>query len=99
MTRDFNVLGAATRADHPHYAVARGWLEEAVRAAGTGASFTLTPVVLASFLRLMTSPKIFLQAMPIEDSGAFVDALLASPEVQLAPLGPEWPRLRKLCVD
>lgn len=30
---------------------------------------------------------------------ALVDALLASPGVQLARLGPEWPKLRQLCID
>lgn len=30
---------------------------------------------------------------------AFIDALLASPGVQLAPLGPEWSNLRQLCLD
>ncbi len=44
-------------------------------------------------------PKIFQVATPIEDAVAFVDALLASPGVQLAPLGPEWPKLRQLCLD
>jgi predicted nucleic acid-binding protein len=55
--------------------------------------------VLASFLRLVTSPKIFQSATPIKDAVAFIDALLASPDVQLAPLGPEWSKLRQLCVD
>jgi toxin-antitoxin system PIN domain toxin len=99
MTPDVNVLVAASRADHPHHAVARTWLEAAVTASGAGAAFTLTPMVLASFLRLVTSPKIFQQATPIEDAVAFVEALLASPGVQLAPLGPEWSKLRQLCVD
>jgi len=99
MTPDVNVLVAASRADHPHHAVARTWLEAAIQAAGVGAAFTLMPMVLASFLRLVTSPKIFQQATPIEDAVAFVDALLASPGVQLAPLGPEWPKLRQLCLD
>lgn len=99
MTPDVNVLVAASRSDHPHHAVAREWLEEAVLAAGHGASFTLMPMVIASFLRLVTSPKIFRQATPVEDAVAFVDALLASPGVQLAGLGPEWPTLRKLCLD
>lgn len=99
MTPDVNVLVAASRSDHPHHAVARGWLEEAVSASGAGAAFTLLPMVLASFLRLVTSPKIFQLATPIEDAVAFVDALLASPGVQLAPLGPEWSKLRQLCLD
>ncbi len=99
MTPDVNVLAAASRTDHPHHAVARVWLEEALTASRAGAAFTLMPMVLASFLRLVTSPKIFQQATPIEDAVGFVDALLASPGVQLTSLGPEWPKLRKLCLD
>lgn len=99
MTPDVNVLVAASRSDHPHHAVARAWLEEAVSASGAGAALTLMPMVVASFLRLVTSPKIFRLATPIDDAVAFVDALLASPGVQLASLGPEWPRLRQLCLD
>ena len=99
MTPDVNVLVAASRGDHPHHAVARAWLEEAVTAAGSGAAFTLMPMVLASFLRLVTSPKIFPLATPTDDAVALVDALLASPGVQLARLGPEWPELRRLCID
>lgn len=99
MTPDVNVLVAASRSDHPHHAVARPWLEAALAAAAGGAAFALMPMVLASFLRLVTSPRIFQEATPIEEAVAFVDALLASPGVQLAPLGPEWPKLRQLCVD
>ncbi len=99
MTPDVNVLVAASRSDHPHHAVARGWLEQAIGASGTGAVLTLMPMVLTSFLRLVTSPKIFRQATPIDDAIAFVDALLASPGVQLASLGPEWVRLRQLCLE
>ena len=57
------------------------------------------PMALAGFLRLVTSPKIFQQATPIEEAMAFVDALLDSPGVQLAPLGPEWSKLRQLCLE
>jgi toxin-antitoxin system PIN domain toxin len=99
MTPDVNLLVAASRTDHPHHAVARAWLEDAVAAAATGSAFTLMPMVLASFLRLVTSPKVFKQATPIENAVALVDALLASPGVLLAPLGPEWPKLRQLCLD
>jgi uncharacterized protein len=55
--------------------------------------------VLASFLRLVTSPKIFQVPTPVEDAVAFVDALLAAQGVHLATLGPEWPLLGQLCVD
>ncbi len=57
------------------------------------------PVVLASLLRLVTSPKIFRMPTPMADAVGFVDAILAMPGVQLATLGPEWPKLRVLCLD
>ena len=99
MTPDVNVLVAASRGDHPHHAVARAWLEQALGAATSGTAFTLLPMVLASFLRLVTSPKIFRLPTPIDEAVGFVDALLAVSGVQLAPLGPEWLRLRQLCLD
>jgi len=99
MTPDVNVLVAASRADHPHHEAARTWLEDALRATAAGAPFTLMPMVLASFLRLVSSPKIFHMPTPIDDAVAFVDALLACPGVHLAQLGPEWPTLRQLCLD
>ena len=99
MTPDVNVLVAASRGDHPHHAVARAWLEQALAAAASGTAFTLMPMVLASFLRLVSSAKIFRVPTPIDEAVGFVDALLAVSGVQLAALGPEWPRLRQLCRD
>jgi hypothetical protein len=56
-------------------------------------------LVLASFLRLVTHPPIFVDPMPIEEALRFIDALLALPGVSLAALGEEWPILRQLCLD
>ena len=47
-----------------------------------------------SVLRLVTSPKIFQMPTPTADAVGFIDAFLAMPGVQLATLGPEWPKLR-----
>ena len=99
MTPDVNVLVAASRSDHPHYGVARRWLEHAAAAAASGSTLILMPMVIASFLRLVSSPKIFQEPTPVEDAVAFVDALIAAKGVHLAPLGPEWPRLRQLCIE
>ncbi len=74
-------------------------LEQAAAAAAAGATLSLMPMVLASFLRLVTSPKIFQLPTPVDDAVGFVDALMAAPGVHLAPLGPEWTRLRQLCLD
>jgi len=99
MTPDVNVLVAASRIDHPHHAAARAWLEATLAGTPTGERFTLMPMVIAGLLRLVTSPKIFVQPTPIADAVAFVDALVAMPGVQLATLGPEWPKLRQACLD
>lgn len=99
MTPDVNILVAASRSDHPHHAVARTWLEGALAAAESGAALTLMPMVVASVLRLVTSPKVFVQPTPIADAVDFIDAILAMPGVRLASLGPEWSKLRQLCVD
>lgn len=99
MTPDVNVLVAASRGDHPHHAVARTWIEGALTESALGRPFALLPMVIASFLRLVTSPRVFREVTPIGDAVAFVDALLTSPGVELLPVGPEWPRLRRLCLD
>jgi len=99
MTPDVNVLVAASRSDHPHHDNARHWLEDALLAAAQGTPFTLMPMVLASMLRLVTSAKVFVQPTPVADAIAFLDAILAMRGVQLAPLGPEWPTLRQICLD
>jgi len=99
MTPDVNVLVAASRSDHPHHRVARTWLEQAVSAGAAGAPFALMPMVVASFLRLVTSPRIFSTPTPLADAIEFVDALLAAPGTALLPMGAEWPLLRQLCLD
>lgn len=97
MTPDVNVLLAASRSDHPHHAVARTWLEQAIVNASQGTPLKLQPMVIASFLRLVTHPKIFVHPTPMSEALRFVDALLASPGVERAELGAEWPTLRELC--
>jgi toxin-antitoxin system PIN domain toxin len=99
MTPDVNVLVAAARTDHPHHLAARTCLEQTLAGADSGLVCTLMPMVLASFLRLVTSPKIFQRPTPIDQAIDFIDALLALPGAQLADIGPEWKRFRQLCLD
>lgn len=54
-------------------------------------------MVLASILRLVTHPKIFVHPTPLANALRFVDALLEAPGVEKPSLGPEWPQMRKLC--
>ena len=59
MTPDVNVLLAASRADHPHHAVAEPMAGERRRGREIGGSLSMLPMVLAGFLRLATHPKVF----------------------------------------
>jgi toxin-antitoxin system PIN domain toxin len=99
VTPDVNVLVAASRSDHPHHAVARAWLERAIADASRGTLLKLQPMVIASFLRLVTHPRIFVHPTPIFEALRFIEALLAMPGVERPELGSEWPVLCKLCAD
>ena len=99
MTPDVIVLVAASRSDHPHHKIAYAWLEEAVASCADGATLRLMPMVVASFLRLVTNAKIFIQPTPVENAVEFLDALFAVPGVETPFLGAEWPIMRQLCVE
>jgi len=99
MTPDVNVLIAASRSDHPHHKPAYAWLEEAVATCADGATLRLMPMVVASFLRLVTNAKIFVHPTPVENAVGFLDALLAVPGIEMPCLGAEWPIMRQLCVE
>ena len=99
MIPDVNVLVAASRTDHPQYAVASAWLKAALQECAAGASFRLLPMVVASHLRLVTNPKIFAVATPVKDAIGFIDSLIAVPGVDMPAVGAEWPLLRQWCLD
>ncbi len=99
MTPDVNVLVAASRADHPHHPVALAWLTDAMTRAGNHADLKLLGTVVASFLRLVTHPRIFLVPTPTAQAVAFIDGILASPGVAMLAPQDEWPKLRMLCLD
>jgi toxin-antitoxin system PIN domain toxin len=95
MTPDVNVLIAAFRRDHEHHAVAIQWLDRARVACAEGrTSLSLLPMVIVSFLRLVTNRRVFIEPDSAQDAVTFVDALLDSPGVELLPCGEEWPILR-----
>jgi uncharacterized protein len=56
-------------------------------------------MVIASFLRLVTHPKIFVRPTPMSEALRFVDALLSSPGAEQPAQAAEWPQFRKLCDD
>ncbi len=57
------------------------------------------PMVVASFLRLVTNPQIFVHPTPVQNAVDFLDALFAVPGVEMPELESEWPMLRQLCLE
>jgi hypothetical protein len=71
---DVNLWVYAFRTDSPFHEAARDELESSSRA---GNSFLFTPHVAASFLRLVTNPRIFTHPSPLEEAWTFVNVLEA----------------------
>ncbi len=95
MTPDVNVLVAAFRDDHTHHVIARKWLLDARETAAIGAeTLVLLPVVVAGFLRLVTNRRVFNEPNRMQDAVGFVDALIATPGVDMKVAPDEWPILR-----
>ena len=99
MTPDVNVLVAAARPDHPHHHVAAAWLVKKADTRVSGSTFVLMPMVVASFLRLVTNPKVFKAAASTAVAIDHIDKLVALPGAEMAALGAEWPLLRQLCIE
>lgn len=99
MTPDVNVLIAAFRQEHVHHAKARAWLLDAcTQSATTGTALRVMPFVMASFLRLVTNPRVFATPASTQQSIAFLDAVLASPGVGVLDASAPWPLLREICL-
>lgn len=83
---DTNLLVYATFTDAPEHARARGWLAERLGAAdGTVA---LCWPVLYSYLRLITSPRVFgPHAVTVRDAWATAEAFLQQPAARLVVAG------------
>lgn len=100
MIPDVNVLVAASRSDHAHFRIAAAWLAQARKDCAAGASgLRLLPMVTASFLRLVTNPKIFAEPTPTMIAVEFIDSILVTPHADMPALGAEWPLLRQWCIE
>jgi toxin-antitoxin system PIN domain toxin len=92
---DVNVLVYAHREDAEHHAAYLRWLEEVI---GSPASFAVSELVLSSFIRIVTHPRVFLQPTPSDDALAFTDTIREQPHAVLTAPGPRhWSIFRELC--
>jgi toxin-antitoxin system PIN domain toxin len=85
---DVNVLIYAHREDAPEHDKYAAWLS---RLADGAAPFALSSVTLGGFLRIVTNPRIFQPATPMELALAFCRQLMARPTAAfLQPGARHW---------
>ena len=92
---DVNVLVYAFRADAPHHAAHRAWVEALV---GSDEAYAVSDQVLAGFLRVVTHPRIFHPPTPIGSALAFTHAFRERANaVPLSPGARHWSIFTRLC--
>ena len=94
---DVNVLIYAHREDAPEHEPYAGWLQTLT---ASDEPFALSEAVLASFLRIVTNPRIFDPPTPMGTAIAFCQRLVDWPRASLiAPGGRHWELFVNLCRD
>jgi toxin-antitoxin system PIN domain toxin len=92
---DVNVLIYAHREDAPEHGRYASWLRALT---ASNEPFALSDVVLASFLRIVTNPRIFDPPTPMDTAIAFCQRLVDWPRASLlAPSRRHWDVFVSLC--
>lgn len=92
---DVNVLVYAFRAASARHDDYRIWLETATRG---DRPFAFSTLVVSSFIRLVTNPRIFERPDSVDDALGFAEAVRHQPSVRpLAPGDRHWGIFDRLC--
>jgi toxin-antitoxin system PIN domain toxin len=92
---DVNVLIYAHRRDAVDHERYRDWLEGSING---HSAFGVSELVLSSFLRVVTHPRIFDRPTRMDEALRFVESLRARPNaVTIAPGSRHWPIFAELC--
>jgi toxin-antitoxin system PIN domain toxin len=92
---DVNVLVYAHREDSVHHRDCLRWLEATL--AGE-ARYAVSELVLSSFIRVVTHPKIFNAPSSLHDALTFAEQVREQPNAFLVEPGERhWPIFRRLC--
>ncbi len=81
---DVNVLVTAMREDAPRHQVMKDYLERLRRAPEP---FGVSELVLSAALRVLTHPRVFVPATPLDAALAWISALRATPNIVLVGAG------------
>jgi toxin-antitoxin system PIN domain toxin len=94
---DVNVLIYAHRQDAPEHNRYAAWLRSLVE---SPEPFGMAEIILAGFLRIVTNPKIFQPATPMQTALSFCRTLIEWPRaVLLLPSRAHWDLFVTLCTD
>ncbi|MBN1629564.1 MAG: type II toxin-antitoxin system VapC family toxin [Thermoleophilia bacterium] len=92
---DVNVFVYAYREDLPRHDEYRGWLEEAIN---SPQPYAVSEAVLASFIRVVTHPRLFKTRSDLESALSFTVAVRSQPNVVIVAPGPRnWELFADLC--
>jgi toxin-antitoxin system PIN domain toxin len=92
---DVNVLVYAHRRDTQQHPVLRRWLEDVLEA---DEAYAISELVVSSFVRVVTHPRIFRDPSSLADALAFAEQLLEQPHCVLVQPGPRhWDIFVRLC--
>jgi hypothetical protein len=94
---DVNVLIYAHREDAPEHERYAAWLQALTT---SDEPFALSDVILSGFLRIVTNPRIFDPATPMDTALAFCQSLVDWPRASLiTPSRRHWEIFTTLCHD
>lgn len=94
---DTNILVYAFRKDADRHGEFRQWLETAL---SEDPGFGYSEMVLSSFVRIVTHPKVFAKPSTAREAFAFADALRKVPNaIRVAPESGHWEIFQRLCVS
>lgn len=82
---DVNIWVYAFRADSPMHRDSRSRMAQTLQ---EQVPFLFVPQIAASFLRLVTNPRIFREPSGLEEARAFAEALQSAPSSRCTPCGP-----------
>jgi toxin-antitoxin system PIN domain toxin len=92
---DANILVYAFRRDAELHAEYSDWLETAL---SEEPAFGYSELVLSSFLRIVTHPKVFAKPSGLKEALAFTEALRKLPNaIRLAPDQGHWEIFQRIC--
>lgn len=94
---DVNVLVYAYDSRSPHHEEIREWLDHAVN---SKTNYALTDLVLSSFLRIVTHPRILIHPSPLDRALQFVTTIRDQPNcINVFPGPSHWDIFIDLCIE